>query len=194
MIVGRSEHDLTPALMVLYFGYGANMHIELMNKRCPDNKLLGSAVLRDWRWIINQRRWANVIPSPGDHVYALLYELNANDEQSLDGYEDVPRSYGKQTLSVEWCSADGTIALVNAVVYVDHRQTEGVPWPEYVGRINHGIVDALQHGMPQEYVDKYLRRFIPATGAVDFSNSTRLSSPVQAAQLSSALAQLVSNE
>jgi hypothetical protein len=32
----------------LYFGYGSNIWIEQMNRRCPDNKYIGVGVLREW--------------------------------------------------------------------------------------------------------------------------------------------------
>ena len=32
----------------LYFGYGSNIWIEQMDRRCPDNKYIGLGVLRDW--------------------------------------------------------------------------------------------------------------------------------------------------
>ena len=33
---------------ILYFGYGSNVWIDQMNRRCPDNKYIGVAVLREW--------------------------------------------------------------------------------------------------------------------------------------------------
>lgn len=38
-------HESTPTL---YFGYGSNMWIDQMNRRCPENKYIGTAVLHDW--------------------------------------------------------------------------------------------------------------------------------------------------
>ena len=32
----------------LYFGYGSNMWLDQMNRRCPENKFMGTAVLYDW--------------------------------------------------------------------------------------------------------------------------------------------------
>jgi hypothetical protein len=32
----------------LYFGYGSNIWIDQMNRRCPENKYIGTAVLNDW--------------------------------------------------------------------------------------------------------------------------------------------------
>ncbi|KAH9067743.1 Butirosin biosynthesis, BtrG-like protein [Lactarius vividus] len=151
----------------LYFGYGSNLWIDQMNRRCPDNKYIGLGVLYEWCWIINQRGYANVVPSSGDHVYGFIYEINSNDEQSLDMYEGVPDSYEKKIIPLELItrSGDGETEekrTIDALVYVDvARTSRDVPKKEYIHRINMGIKDALQKGVPQSYVDKYVRPFIP---------------------------------
>ncbi|KAJ7219518.1 Butirosin biosynthesis, BtrG-like protein [Mycena pura] len=154
----------------LYFGYGSNLWIHQMNNRCPENKLLGTARLQDWRWIINGRGYANVIPSKGDEVWALLYELSPSDEASLDVYEGVPESYVKKTLSVEYFGeggygemrdSDGR-RLVDALVYVDvERVLDGPPKEEYIHRMNSAIADALTQGVPAAYIELHLRPCIP---------------------------------
>ncbi|KAH9047328.1 Butirosin biosynthesis, BtrG-like protein [Lactarius hengduanensis] len=151
----------------LYFGYGSNLWIDQMNRRCPDNKYIGLGVLREWCWIINQRGYANVVPSSGDYVYGFIYEINSKDEQSLDKYEDVPYSYEKKIIPLELItrSGDGETEekkTIDALVYVDvARTSRDVPKTEYIHRINMGIKDALQKGVSQSYVDKYVRPFIP---------------------------------
>ena len=37
--------DDTPTIT---FGYGSNIWIDQMNRRCPDNKYIGVAILREW--------------------------------------------------------------------------------------------------------------------------------------------------
>ncbi|KAH9006286.1 hypothetical protein EDB86DRAFT_3097965 [Lactarius hatsudake] len=138
----------------VYFGYGSNLWIDQMNRRCPDNKYIGLGVLREWCWIINQRGYANVVPSSGDYV-------------SLDKYEDVPSSYEKKIIPLVLItrSGDGETEekkTIDALVYVDvARTSRDVPKTEYIHRINMGIKDALQKGVSQSYVDKYVRPFIP---------------------------------
>lgn len=134
-----------------------------MDRRCPDNKLVGSGVLREWKWIINARGFANVIRSREDVVYGLVYEISSSDEASLDNWEGFPWAYTKHTIGIELESENNKGGSVQALVYIDEIRTgEGVAWKEYVHRINLGINDAAARGLPGWYTDKYIRRFIPA--------------------------------
>ncbi|RDB21100.1 Gamma-glutamylcyclotransferase [Hypsizygus marmoreus] len=153
----------------LYFAYGSNLWLQQMKLRCPGSKFVGIATLRDWKWIINTRGFANIVPSDGDIVHGMIFELIPHDEDKLDRYEGVPRAYIKRTIPVEFIgdtgygvNIEGT-TFIDALVYIDEiRVADGVPKAEYIGRINMGILDALQSGIPRTYVDEYLRRFIPA--------------------------------
>ena len=52
--------------------------------------------------------------------------------------------------------------------YVDASRVEGAKSKdEYVRRINMGIRNARRKGMPEAFVDKYLRPFIQAGGVAD---------------------------
>ncbi|KAF7440626.1 hypothetical protein PC9H_000972 [Pleurotus ostreatus] len=149
---------------VLYFGYGSNMWLEQMERRCPQSTYVGIAILEGWRWMINERGYANVVPSAEDHVYGLVYKLSEEDEKSLDVYEGVPLDYIKKFMAVK---QSGSAPLLNkefnTLVYVDEiRLHDDLPRTEYIYRMNMAIRDALKEGVPPEYMDKYLRPFIPA--------------------------------
>ena len=45
------------------------------------------------------------------------------------------------------------------LVYVDPIEKEGTPKQEYIERINKGILDAK---LPSAYIERYVRKFIPA--------------------------------
>jgi len=137
-----------------------------MARRCPESKLVGLAVLQGWKWFINTRRYANVVESPEDLVYGLVYELSPSDEASLDRSEGVPLAYTKEVMEVELQpGVSGEESLVQGLVYVDRRRVgEGEPWEEYVYRMNMGIRDAAARGLPKWYIDKYMRKYIPAEG------------------------------
>lgn len=136
-----------------------------MDRRCPQNVYIGIGLLQDWRWIICQRGYANIVPSKGDVVYGLMYEINPEDEATLDRYEGVPTSYEKKMLTIEHLSVGGKIfkeKTLEVLVYVnDTLKTESRPVTEYIYRMNMGIKDAIAEGVPQDHINKYLRPFIP---------------------------------
>ena len=137
-----------------------------MARRCPESKFVGLGILRGWKWLINTRGYANVIRSPEDLVYGLVYELSPSDEASLDQIESVPEAYTKEMMEVELQpTVSGEKSLVQGLVYINKKTVEeGEPWEEYIHRMNMGINDAAARGLPRWYIDKYIRRHIPAKG------------------------------
>lgn len=112
------------------------------------------------KWIINARGYATITPSEGDVVYGFVYKLTLEDEGKLDRYEAVPVNYIKEMLPIELIGDEGKV--IDGLVYVDvERTTEGVPKMEYIYRMNMAIADGIKQGIPKEYVEKYLRPFIP---------------------------------
>ena len=154
----------------VYFGYGSNLSPRTMKQRCPDSLFIGLAVLKGWRWIINETGYANIVPgSEDDEVYGSLCFLSYRDEMALDESEGVPWLYEKMKLKVRKLSRPedekdwGTEATeVEATAYVDvQRKTEGKIEKEYVVWVRKAIEDGLKCGMPQSYADNYLARFLP---------------------------------
>ncbi|KAM0666420.1 hypothetical protein ACQRIT_005179 [Beauveria bassiana] len=168
---------------VLYFAYGSNLSTAQMRARCPLSTAIGLGFLPRWRWIINSRGYANILPpsSPpssssssstttDDGVYGLLYLLPPRDEESLDRFEGVPHAYEKLRCEVRWVrDGDGKLLAgeegggepVKALVYVDERRTEdGTPAKEYVGRMERGIEDAVRNwGLDEGYANRVMRKW-----------------------------------
>lgn len=80
----------------LYFGFGSNLGRQQMAERCAASEYVGIARLSDFAWIINERGYATVIDSKDDEVWALVYNLEPNDEDWLDLMEGVPIWYTKE--------------------------------------------------------------------------------------------------
>lgn len=74
-----------------YFAFGSNLLIEQMAERCPTSLLEGTAILKDYRWIINTRGVANIVYTPGrgHWVEGFVFLVNAKDERTLDRKEGV---------------------------------------------------------------------------------------------------------
>lgn len=86
----------------LYFAFGSNMHLTQMAKRCPQSRYTGTAKLHNYQFQINQRGFANVIPSNGSYVEGLVYLLSPDDEASLDRSEGVAKAcYQKYVLPIQ---------------------------------------------------------------------------------------------
>ncbi|KAL7818459.1 hypothetical protein V8C26DRAFT_396314 [Trichoderma gracile] len=174
---------------ILYFAYGSNLSTEQMRQRCPYSTAVGLGKLSGWRWIINERGYANIVELDGDdavgeskgngkgkgkmeendsHVYGMLYLLPTEDEDRLDGYEGVPWAYEKVYLEASWVSSSSgderdageELTPVKVLAYVDRkRTTEGRPKEEYVGRMERGIEDAVGNWGMKGGYADVLRRF-----------------------------------
>jgi gamma-glutamylcyclotransferase len=185
----------------VYFGYGSNLWRHQMEKRCPHSAFQGVARLNDYRWLINERGYANVVQLPRhkgdsslslhkqsdldpksyeDEVWGLVYTLQPTDEERLDINEGVPFAYTKETLGCDFWPVDddddsgpanvtARPRKVDMLVYINRLQVEpSDPKEEYVYRMNMGIKDAIEEGIPKKYVEKVMRKFIPeSTGAGD---------------------------
>lgn len=164
-----------------YFGYGSNLWQGQMARRCPASPFTGVGRLRGYRWIINSRGYANVVPTRAadDQVWGLIYELPPSDEARLDINEGVPDAYEKRMLDVEFW-AKGTLPpggdgmappekTVRMLVYIDFQRDGGEgnrPREEYVHRMNQGVRDALREGVPELYIDTVIRAYIPVEDEV----------------------------
>ena len=101
----------------IYFGYGSNLWLEQMRTRCPTSKYLGVARLDGYKWIINDRGYANVMQVVDEEmdgsskfdnvVYGLVYSLKEKDERRLDRNEGVPVAYTKEGLNCIFWGSDG---------------------------------------------------------------------------------------
>ncbi|THX33803.1 hypothetical protein D6D12_01365 [Aureobasidium pullulans] len=164
----------------LYFGYGSNLWQHQMNLRCPTSEYLGVARLDNYRWMINDRGYANVVqvdpspsaePSYANVVYGLVYSLQPSDEEELDINEGVPFAYTKEDLQVSFWPKEKKDEPVDThktpkkqdmLVYIDReRVIDSKPKHEYIYRMNMGISDALKEGVPKDYVQEVMRNFIP---------------------------------
>lgn len=167
-----------------------------MEQRCPQSEFLGVARLNDYKWLINERGYANVaeiyrhksdarissdrrfsaeqhgvqVKSYEDEVWGLVYTLQPTDEARLDRNEGVPIAYTKEFLECDfWPGEKSGPANVTAkpekvdmLVYINRRQVEpSEPKEEYIYRMNMGIKDAVREGVPKDYVEKVMRKFIP---------------------------------
>ena len=79
----------------LYFAYGANLHPDSMQWRCPKATASQAFILRDWE--LKFYSHATIEPKKGARVAGVLWEITPDCELSLDAFEGYPSYYTKQT-------------------------------------------------------------------------------------------------
>jgi len=100
----------------LYIAYGSNLDEEQMALRCPDAKIVGWAVLKDWKLVF--RNHASIEPCEGSEVPVLVWDISENDEYNLDMYESYPDYYDKKNLDIIVNDSNGGQTNATAMVYV----------------------------------------------------------------------------
>ncbi|KAF7295381.1 hypothetical protein MIND_01077700 [Mycena indigotica] len=158
-----------------------------MDTRCPGNTLLGVAFLRDWRWIINTRGYATIVPSPDSVVYALLYTPPRRTRPRSTATRASRGRHVKSRRTPSRSSAPtGHTAppSTRSCMSMCSARKRARPKPEYVHRINSGICGGCGPGVPEEYVRECLRPFIPE------EQEKALGRPVEAGALAAALGRL----
>ena len=133
---------------VLYFAYGSNMKSARIRERVPSARFVGRAWISGKRLVCNKKSRdgsgkANLVDSPGDVVWGVLYEIATSELERLDRAES---GYNRLVLPVIR-EHGGTI---EAVVYVSDKLTsDPVPYDGYKSMIVEG---AREHELPQGYI------------------------------------------
>lgn len=91
--------------MKRYYGaYGSNLNIEQMKRRCPDSKIIGKSILKDYRLMFkgsDDEFFLTVEEEKGCEVPLGIWEVSESDELSLDVYEAYPDLYYKKEFELD---------------------------------------------------------------------------------------------
>lgn len=134
---------------VLYFAYGSNMKTEQMTKRVPSAKVIGRARIVNRHLVCNKRSKngsgkANLVHSPGDVVWGVLYEMDESDLPKLDKAEG-----GYRRVEVEVLDEQG--GPIVAQTYVSKKLTDDTR--AYEGYKNLILNGAREHQLPEKYIE-----------------------------------------
>ena len=100
-----------------YLAYGSNLSVKQMAFRCPDAKIVGKALLKDYRLAF--RTHATVDKHKGSKTPVLVWEISQNDEKHLDRYEGFPKYYFKKEVEVRMTDLDGKKPRkITAMIYI----------------------------------------------------------------------------
>ena len=134
---------------VLYFAYGSNMKIERMTQRAPKARVVGQAKILNKSLVCNKKSTdgsgkANLIDSPGDMVWGVLYEMDESELLELDNVEG-----GYKRVEVEVLDEQGHSMVVQT--YVSEKPTkEAWVYEGYKALILSG---AREHQLPEKYIE-----------------------------------------
>ena len=106
-----------------YLAYGSNLNLSQMRRRCPNAKKVGSFLLRGYE--LEFRYYLTIKESPNGEVPLGIFEINENDERSLDRYEGYPTHYRKEYLEVELNGKP-----IKALVYIMNEEIRGIMVPD----------------------------------------------------------------
>lgn len=143
----------------LYVAYGSNLNIRQMKHRCPTAKLYGVGTIEDYELQFKghpESAFATIAPMEGSSVPVAVWEIQPQDEMSLDRYEGYPSHYFKQDVPVQ---LDGE--EVSAMVYIMNLKMDfGVPSPYYYNTVLEGYYDCgLDPNILDHAVDSSARIF-----------------------------------
>lgn len=123
----------------LYVAYGSNLNLEQMKHRCRTAKVYGKGRLQDYRLLFKGslgNAYLTIEPKKGKEVPVVIWEIEREDELSLDRYEGYPSFYFKEDLEVELETGE----TVKAMVYImtDIRTYLSLPSKSYFEAVVEG--------------------------------------------------------
>jgi len=130
----------------LNIAYGSNLNLRQMARRCPTAKIFGKGILKEYRLLfkgVPGNAYVTIEPYEGGQVPVLLWDLQPEDEESLDCYEGYPNFYYKKDLKVELDNG----GIVKAMVYIMTDKIKGrlnlnFPSPRYLNIVREGYESA----------------------------------------------------
>ena len=117
-----------------YFAYGSNMNQEQMEYRCLNSRPLGKVSLLGYRFIINSRGVATIIPHNYSTVYGVLWLINLKHELTLDYFEGVK----KKIYFKKYCYITYLNQRVLSLVYIAFNKVIGNPRKGYLEKVIDG--------------------------------------------------------
>lgn len=134
----------------LYLAYGSNINLEQMARRCPNSKVIGTAMIPDYE--LEFRGVATIVPKKGAEVPVLMWEIDQQDEINLNRYEGFPRLYRKEIFEME---VNGKIR--EGMAYLMNYKGIAPPTAQYYNGIKKGYED---NGMDTKYLHDALVRAV----------------------------------
>ena len=128
----------------LYGAYGSNLNLKQMKLRCPNSKVYGKGIIKNYRLLFKglpSNAYATIEPENGIDVPILIWELEEDDEEALDFYEGYPRFYEKEILEVQLETKESIEVMVYIMTdNVEQRININTPSLRYLNSIKDGYI------------------------------------------------------
>ena len=120
-----------------YIAYGSNLNIYQMRYRCPNARIIGTAVVPNYELLFKGSKtgsYLTIEPKKGSNVPVAVWETTAEDEFALDRYEGYPTFYYKKELVLPIKGIKtGKVRNRKVYVYIMHEDRPiGIPTKSYV--------------------------------------------------------------
>ena len=139
-----------------YIAYGSNLNIAQMRYRCPDARVIGTAVIEDYRLLFKGSKtgsYLTIEKAKGHRVPVAVWEVTPLDEKRLDRYEGYPTFYYKTEMLLDIKGIrSGKTRRRRAFVYIMHEERPiGIPADFYMDTCIEGYED---FGFDAEFLDE----------------------------------------
>lgn len=129
-----------------YIAYGSNLNVYQMRYRCPNARIIGTAVMLNYELLFKGSKtgsYLTIEPKEGSNVPVAVWETTAEDELALDRYEGYPTFYYKKELVLPIKGIKtGKVRNRKVYVYIMHEDRPiGIPSKSYVRTCIEGYHD-----------------------------------------------------
>lgn len=151
-----------------YIAYGSNLNDGQMLWRCPTARAMGTGKLKGWELLFKGSgtgSYLTIEQAQDGTVPVLIWEVQPEDEMSLDRYEGFPRFYYKKEIKVRYKGIrTGKIRTVTAFAYIMHEDRPyGIPSDVYMDVCREGYdIFHLDKRFLEEAVERSRKRMLKA--------------------------------
>lgn len=139
--------------MRYYIAYGSNLNVEQMKFRCPDARIAGVSLIKDYRLMYKgsfSGAYLTIEKNKGSKVPVGIWAVSDSDELALDRYEGYPSFYYKAYVSLPVAGLDMKVRTLKAFVYIMHECREiQIPSQRYIDVCSRGYRD---FGFDEKYL------------------------------------------
>jgi gamma-glutamylcyclotransferase len=146
---------------LLYFAYGSNLDWAQIRKRCPSTKAVSVVAARGYRLAFTrfstnrQCGAADILPSPGNEVWGMLYEIDAVEIGFLDECEGFRPGRPREENAYERVEIEVWKAGITERVWTYVVVQKLDPCPRPSAEYKRLMVDGARHwGFPAEYLER----------------------------------------